>query len=205
MQAVARLFQAPICKIIGKVHREKVAGSLAFSLLAAFFTRDLHWPKAWCRLCEHQYDWLFRRQWARHVAETWIFLPLHIPLNAHYWCLELANERSVCKMFAFTVVSRKKDILTYIIDCWRLQFFVYNACLLPKQWNGHFLFICFSFAFCPTKVKFIKVMFKPWWIAFTPPRKTNRIGLLFKHKNGWGWGRGTSIYGLYRYIPLWRV
>ena len=150
MQAVARLF------LQFADNREnasrKVAGSLAFSLFAAFFARDLHWPKAWCRLCEHQYDWLFRRQWTLHVAETWIFLPLHSPLNAHYWSLELANERSVCKMFAFTILSRKKVILTNSKDCWRLQFFLYIMHVYFRNSKRTLSFYLLFVSFCPTKI-----------------------------------------------------
>ena len=135
----------------------KVAGSLAFSQRAAFFARDLHWPKAWRGLCEHQNDWLVRGQWALHVAETWIFLPLHSPLNGCYWSLELANERSVCKMFAFTTVSGKKVILTYSKDRTRLQFFFYNACLLPKQSTVTFFLFAFHLHFAPRNVNLLRL------------------------------------------------
>ena len=43
-------------------------------------------------------------------------------------------------------------------------------------------------------------MFKLCWVTFAPPRKPYRIGLLFRHKNGWGVGGGGGgggrSYGL---------
>ena len=148
----------------------------------------------WCRLCEHRYDWLFRRQWTLHVAETWIFLPLHSPLNAHYWSLELANERSVCKMFAFTIVSGKKLSWQTAKTVDDYNFFLYIMHVYFRNSKRTPSFYLLFVSFCPTKFKFIKVMFKLCWKAFAPPGKHYRIGLLFIHKKWLGRGGGGTDF-----------
>lgn len=99
-----------------------------------------------------------------NMSLNYPFKSFHSRLNAHYSSLEVANERSMCKMFAFTIVEKRyRDIQQRLLTI--TYFDIKHVYFLNNKLSLYFL--------CAFHLHFAMLD------SFCDATKTYRIGLLF--------------------------